>query len=978
MYDDCQKRCLIRLVQNLRNNKENSKKKITLFLGAGCSLSSSKKDISTTGIIKDLVNQYSYENEQVPEEWIPLYTQFVNNIWNGQGNVDRINLLKNYFAGMQPSIGYRQIRVLIEHNFINNIITTNFDPMLDEILDGLSYYFQVGTKQQTIGNNPQFTLLKAHGDLKEGQLRFTPSELYKLPEQIESKINMLTDGIVIIVGYRGQDMGIIQALNSTDNHCAYWITYSQPDSYNEYENGPIINWLKKRNSENNLLFGPEYGDFDTVFTKIKDMLQHKNLLQENQFYLLWKKSYINDYMVLNLRLQKIFMEMLKILEDFFVDTPWTACSLYYAESHDKLVGSIISILNEKVFPSEYLYYISNEVDSLLFAISIEIWSLCQGYPFTNIFLTELLQEKYSENNNNPYINQEFWDALKWLSGLAIPEVTIFEKPYCEIIISLDKEKDLQVILKKVSLMEFSNILLTVQRILLFMRTSDAAGNDVIGISHKKTLEQHLYQILAYDKRIDIHLNTMPQALYRKVFKGLLSRYFSEQILGNRHILYSNNLYVQVDVEEISPNIVLSLVDELNQKAKDLQKVFIGDTDITRIVWNSSFDVLEKFLHSESNGLFIIGESGIGKTCMLKKFIVEEDMSKYIILPILGKQIKNNISNYISEQKISEHNDISHINTMLEMRQQTLILIVDGINEMDAPLHQIIATYQKLLDFCDSLSQKNLLSIRIIITCRQEFYYQIQNNICLQPSPSSFFSKVNKQGEDSTVCFFPYLQEKDITTIIENYSLSYVCDIDLLKKTFGDIIFIPFYLDMVCKMNSGKVSDENCPSEFLIYQTWFNSIINIAQGQNIPILCINEILDYIIAEKYFTDSKETLTTSRLFMNITKQTEYAPKTFEWLVEHAILKKAQLCQNMVMFMHDKIEGFFLVKYIRKRYGGNLDQAATDLNPKHQNTPIIQDSIYMLLNNLQMTDKNAFNNSVISIVNHNNEWLIFIVKIA
>ena len=139
MYDEPLKRCLIKLVQNLRDNQINNRKKITLFLGAGCSLGSSPKDISTYGIIKDIVKRYSCEDDTLPEEWTELYKRFTNNVWKGQGNTDKINLLEGYFKDMEPSMGYHHVRFLIENNYINNIITTNFDPMLDEVLKGLSF-----------------------------------------------------------------------------------------------------------------------------------------------------------------------------------------------------------------------------------------------------------------------------------------------------------------------------------------------------------------------------------------------------------------------------------------------------------------------------------------------------------------------------------------------------------------------------------------------------------------------------------------------------------------------------------------------------------------------------------------------------------------------------------------------------------------------------------------------------------------------
>ena len=83
---------------------------------------------------------------------------------------------------------------------------------------------------------------------------------------------------------------------------------------------------------------------------------------------------------------------------------------------------------------------------------------------------------------------------------------------------------------------------------LFIKTS-GEGNDIIGISQKHSLEKHLYQILAHEKKIDIHLNSMSNTLFREIYERILKNFFLEQITDDRHILFYNNiLYVQVDVE----------------------------------------------------------------------------------------------------------------------------------------------------------------------------------------------------------------------------------------------------------------------------------------------------------------------------------------------------------------------------------------------------------------------------------------------
>ena len=849
MYDDNLKSCLIKLVNHLKSNKKNNRKQVTILLGAGCSLSSSDKDISTAGIIRDLVNRYSDVNENIPKEWTKLYEQFVNKVWSGQGNADRIQLLEEYFKNMSPSVGYQHLRYLIENNYINNIITTNFDPMLEEVLTGLSYYLQVGTYKEIIGTNPQFTLLKAHGDLKIGQLRFAPSELYKLPKEIEETIEKLTDSILIIVGYRGQDMGIIQSLNEQEDHCAYWITYHQPDFYNDYENGAIINWLKKRNSEKNILYGLEYGDFDAVFSKIFSILQQDNLQNENRLFKLWEKSYMNDYLQLNLRFQDIFSEMLYIIEDKLRYASWNSHSLYYADSHDTLVNSIIMVLNDNVFPIELLQCISNEVNSLLFAMMLEIWCCCQGYNITSESLIQHLQQEYEKNSNNPIISSEFWEALEWLCQLPMKKEIIPAKTYYEIVVSFDAGKNFEMILKKISLIEFSSLLLILQRILLFTKTS-GIGSDVIGIQNKRILESHLYQLLAQEKDINIQLSKINQTEYQQVYDDILNMYFAEQVIGKRHVLHFRNLYVQVNVETQQNEITLGLMDELIQKSQFMKNAFLEDLqNNNEVVWDKHYQIIDNFFDSDSNGLFISGDSGIGKTWFLKRFVAEASSADYLIFPIAAKHMEGRIDviNSIFGNELIDFDKIKYIDLMLKTRCQQLVLIIDGINEIDANLQQILSIYKSLTDLCDFLSKEGLDSIRMIITCRTEFYYHIQNNHGILPSPSSFYSIVDENGNSTTIYQFPQLNDEDLFKITKKFLQN--DNVELLKEKFGDIIYIPLYLNMICKILCDKQNALLSLRDYSLYQIWYFNLQRIASVQGYSTDKMDEICNYIIFYKY---------------------------------------------------------------------------------------------------------------------------------
>ena len=121
------------------------------------------------------------------------------------------------------------------------------------------------------------------------------------------------------------------------------------------------------------------------------------------------------------------------------------------------------------------------------------------------------------------------------------------------------------ILKKVSLIEFSSIFMLMQRILLFTKTS-GQGNDVIGINYKKSLETYLYQVISNNKKIDIQLGQMPLTLYQEIYDNFLRNYFSEQIIPDRRILYFDKLYIQVDLDEASNEATLGIIDELMYKS----------------------------------------------------------------------------------------------------------------------------------------------------------------------------------------------------------------------------------------------------------------------------------------------------------------------------------------------------------------------------------------------------------------------------
>lgn len=186
-----------KLIQQLKSYYNSETEGVTVIIGAGCSLRSSSDDISTEGIVKDIVKKHLNEDQDLPDTWKELYSLFVNNVWTGQGEQDRIDLLAPYFKNLEPSKGYLAIRNLIKTGYIKNIITTNFDPLIDEILKDIPHRtFIDGLKKESFSDdNFSINFVKAHGDLQHGNIRFAPDELRRLSPEIEAVIHSLTKGM---------------------------------------------------------------------------------------------------------------------------------------------------------------------------------------------------------------------------------------------------------------------------------------------------------------------------------------------------------------------------------------------------------------------------------------------------------------------------------------------------------------------------------------------------------------------------------------------------------------------------------------------------------------------------------------------------------------------------------------------------------------------------------------------------------------
>ncbi len=225
----------------------------TLIMGAGCSLSSTKKDISTIGIMKDSLREHGIAID-AEEEWDKIYSKFIDIVWISKSKEEQRELLNKRLADIQPTDGHKYLKALISEGYITTVITTNFDMLIEDVCKGMTYYKSTGGTYQKIGHNSTgFHLLKVHGDLESGQLRFSPADLMKLPNNISEDIFEKTRGLTLFLGYRGQDIGLMNSICNDSVSSMFWIDYNGPYLQPPSEAQIITKLLSSRESNDNIL-----------------------------------------------------------------------------------------------------------------------------------------------------------------------------------------------------------------------------------------------------------------------------------------------------------------------------------------------------------------------------------------------------------------------------------------------------------------------------------------------------------------------------------------------------------------------------------------------------------------------------------------------------------------------------------------------------------------------------------------------------
>jgi len=129
----------------------------------------------------------------------------------------------------KPSFGYVVLANLIARNYVNTVLTTNFDDLVNEACATftdtrpVTYAYGVMVTDLRIGN-PRPRILKLHGDYLYSRLKNSHGELaFQDPNMSRSVQLLLNEYGLIVVGYSGCDESVMRLLRElASGNDLYW------------------------------------------------------------------------------------------------------------------------------------------------------------------------------------------------------------------------------------------------------------------------------------------------------------------------------------------------------------------------------------------------------------------------------------------------------------------------------------------------------------------------------------------------------------------------------------------------------------------------------------------------------------------------------------------------------------------------------------------------------------------------------------
>lgn len=156
-------------------------------------------------------------------EYCKLFEQFEPK------EIGRQRYIESIIEGKEPSFGYVVLANLIASNYLNTVITTNFDDLVYSACTGYTgirpivyAYGVLASEMRITAERPK--ILKLHGDFLYSALKNTDTEIAAQdPNMSRQLTQVLSEYGLVVIGYGGGDESIMKLLsNISDKNDLYW------------------------------------------------------------------------------------------------------------------------------------------------------------------------------------------------------------------------------------------------------------------------------------------------------------------------------------------------------------------------------------------------------------------------------------------------------------------------------------------------------------------------------------------------------------------------------------------------------------------------------------------------------------------------------------------------------------------------------------------------------------------------------------
>lgn len=272
------------------SDKDNSRQKFLIFLGAGASVESEIP--SANKMINDFIKEIcDKECSEFPsckrEKWVKSYYRNEEDKYSSlfekcyRTEAERRDIIAKYIEGNNPlkgndpSIGYIILAHLIREKYVDTVITTNFD---DLVYQACTIYTNKRPTVFSLGGfisefNSKFDhpkILKIHGDFMFSKLANTRKELKKTdPNMARQVIQLFSDYKgVIVIGYAGNDKSVRRLFRRLpENKFLFWCNFEddKDTDKDKYKVNEKLTFLDKRFKKRYVV---PFKGFDTLMIDI--------------------------------------------------------------------------------------------------------------------------------------------------------------------------------------------------------------------------------------------------------------------------------------------------------------------------------------------------------------------------------------------------------------------------------------------------------------------------------------------------------------------------------------------------------------------------------------------------------------------------------------------------------------------------------------------------------------------------------------